>query len=216
MPATTTATSVTATTTTAAATTGAPALAGVAAQGAASTAPPIPLGSLTVNTSGPSSTVVDILHCSKCIAEHANHKVWGMGWLMWIWLRMVGASVCAGYPVCALQVLVHVVKPTTYDHPYAPNTYTHTQSAHTHSTTATPANKPLPESVASLVKDIVEQAAGTQAAAAVTSFLQAQCVTGLEDLQYIELSWMQDALVSQGVPMMLLNKLLKSAASGRG
>lgn len=36
---------------------------------------PIALGSLTVNSNGPSSTVVDILHCSKCIAEHANHQV---------------------------------------------------------------------------------------------------------------------------------------------
>lgn len=111
---------------------------------------PIPLGSLTVNSNGPSSTVVDILHCSKCIAEHANHQ------------------------------------------PHAQ-----------------PASTPLPEPVAQLVHEVIERAAGPGPASAVTAFLQAQCVTGLEDLKYIELAWMREALEPQGVPLMLLNKLLK-------
>lgn len=89
-------------------------------------------------------------------------------------------------------------------HPFQPQ-------AHRHALPEAPA-APLPESVAQLVHDVVERAAGPGPAAAVTSFLQAQCVTGLEDLQFIELAWMREAL--EGVPLMLLNKLLKTAVQG--
>lgn len=88
-----------------------------------------------------------------------------------------------------------------------------TPQAHRHSVPeVSPPTVPLPESVTQLVRDVVEQAAGPGPAAAVTSFLQAQCVTSLDDLQYIELAWMREAL--NDVPLLLLNKLLKVAAQG--
>lgn len=45
--------------------------------------------------------------------------------------------------------------------------------------------------VVALVDEVFAGAAGTAAAAAVRNFLQAQRVTALSDLQYLELLWLQ-------------------------
>lgn len=42
-----------------------------------------------------------------------------------------------------------------------------------------------------LVDEVFVEAAGPAAAAAVRSFLQRQRVTALDDLQYLELPWLQ-------------------------
>lgn len=66
----------------------------------------------------------------------------------------------------------------------------------------------LPNDVVALVDEVFAGAAGPAAAAAVRNFLQAQRVTALSDLQYLELPWLQEALVPVGVTPLLLNKFL--------
>lgn len=54
----------------------------------------------------------------------------------------------------------------------------------------------LPEDLADLVDEVFSAAAGPVAVQAVRDFLQTQRATSLEDLQFLELSWMQVLLTS--------------------
>jgi hypothetical protein len=65
--------------------------------------------------------------------------------------------------------------------------------------------------VASLVAEVFEGAAGTDAVMAIVHFLRTQHVTSLSDLQWLKLDWLCQAMQPHGLPPLLLNKFLSLA-----
>ena len=63
--------------------------------------------------------------------------------------------------------------------------------------------------VTALVEEVFAVAAGAAASAQVRDYLQSQRVTALADLQFLELSWLQEACPT--MPPLLLNKFLSLA-----
>ena len=61
-----------------------------------------------------------------------------------------------------------------------------------------------------LVEEVFTMAAGQDATARVVAYLQSQRVMGLGDLEFLELSWLQDTFPS--MPLLLLNKFLALAS----
>lgn len=65
--------------------------------------------------------------------------------------------------------------------------------------------------VMELAKEVCQDAAGEAATSALINYLQQQRVTKREDLQFLQLDWLINALEPAGVPPMLLNKFLSLA-----
>lgn len=65
-----------------------------------------------------------------------------------------------------------------------------------------------------LVEEVFTMAAGQGATARLVAYLQSQRVMGLADLEFMELSWLQDTFPS--MPLLLLNKFLSLASRRAG
>ncbi|KFM28666.1 hypothetical protein F751_3496 [Auxenochlorella protothecoides] len=68
--------------------------------------------------------------------------------------------------------------------------------------------------VVELARSVFEPALGPPALQAVCSFLSAQCVSSLDDLEFLQLEWMVTALHPHGIPVLLLNKFLTLGRRG--
>ncbi|KAL6782858.1 hypothetical protein ACKKBG_A08375 [Auxenochlorella protothecoides x Auxenochlorella symbiontica] len=83
-----------------------------------------------------------------------------------------------------------------------------------HFSAGVPVAHTLPGPVVELARSVFEPALGPPALQAVCSFLSAQCVSSLDDLEFLQLEWMVTALHPHGIPVLLLNKFLTLGRRG--